>query len=119
MTIEEILPQFKSLEGKFPRAAVNEAIAQKEAITPYLLDALAEAANNPQAVLDRSDFTYTYAAFLLSQFREQRAFPLILKLASYDSEMVDMLMSDSITEDLHQWLASTYNGDLGALQQLI
>jgi hypothetical protein len=46
-------------------------------------------------------------------------FPLILKLASYDSDMVDMLMSDSITEDLHQWLASTYNGDLGTLQQLI
>ncbi len=119
MTIEEILPQFKGLEGKFPREAVQEAIAQKEAITPYLLDALAEAAKNPQAVLDRNDFTYTYAAFLLSQFREPRSFPMIIKLASYDSEMVDMLMSDSITEDLDQWLASTYNGDLGALQQLI
>jgi hypothetical protein len=119
MTIEEILQQFKSLEGKFPRAAIQEAVAQKEAITPYLLEALAETADHPADVLDRSDFTYTYAAFLLSQFREQRAFPLIIKLASYDSEMVDMLMSDSITEDLHQWLASTYNGDLGALQQLI
>jgi hypothetical protein len=101
MTIEEILSQLKRLEGKFLREAVQEAIAQKEAITPYLLDALAEAANNPKAVLDRKDFTYIYAAFLLSQFRKPHAFPLILKLASYDSEMVDMLMSDSITEDLH------------------
>lgn len=119
MTIEEILPQLKSLEGKFPRAAVQAAIAQKEAITPHLLDALAEAADHPQAVLDRGDFTYTYAAFLLSQFREPRAFPLIVKLASYDSEMVELLMSDSITEALHQWLASTYDSNLGALQQLI
>ena len=102
MTIEEILPQFKSLAGKFPHAAVNEAIAQKEALTSYLLESLAEAANDPQAVLDRGDFTYIYAAFLLSQFREPHAFPLILKLASYDREMVEWLMGDSITEDLHK-----------------
>jgi hypothetical protein len=119
MTIEDILPQLKTLAGKFPSAAVQAAIVQKEAITPHLLAALAEAANNPKAVLGREDFTYIYAAFLLSQFREPRAFPLILKLASYDSDTVEWLMSDSITEDLHQWLASTYDGNLAALQQFI
>lgn len=119
MTIEEILKALAHKDNKFPREALTEAIAQKEAITPHLLAALEEAVNDPDAVLDRQDFTYTYAQFLLSQFRETKAHPLIARMASFDSEMAELLMNDSITEHLYSWLASTCDGDTSLIEQLI
>ena len=43
MDVQEILPQLATNTGTFPREAVAQAIAQREAITPELLRVLVEA----------------------------------------------------------------------------
>ena len=43
MDVQEILQQFATTTETFPREAVAQAIAQREAITPELLRVLAEA----------------------------------------------------------------------------
>lgn len=40
MTIDNILTEFSQRKGYFPKAAVESAIEQREAITPYLLASL-------------------------------------------------------------------------------
>ncbi len=85
MTIPEILQKLAHQDNKFPRAALEAAIAQQEELTPHLLDILDYAATNPEEVLDKNDFSCLYALYLLGQFREQRAYPLVIKLASIDA----------------------------------
>ena len=47
MTIPEIIAALTPYTGRFPKEAVQEAIAQREAITPHLLEAMAQVANAP------------------------------------------------------------------------
>ncbi|HEX4945184.1 MAG TPA: DUF1186 domain-containing protein [Blastocatellia bacterium] len=118
MTIPEILQKLAHQDNKFPRAALEAAITQQEAITPHLLEILDHAATNPNDVLDRNDFSYLYALFLLAQFREPRAYPLVIKLASLDAKTADELLGDTITEGLAQILASVCGGDTTLIKEL-
>jgi hypothetical protein len=97
---------------------LEAAIAQQEVITPHLLEILDYAATHPDEVLDKNDFSFLYALYLLGQFREQRAYPLVVKLASLPKETADELLGDTITEGLPQILASVCDGDLTHIKAL-
>lgn len=118
MNPSEIIAEFSGAEGVFPREAMEAAIAQREEITPHLLDYLRE-------VIDDSDSEYVeamgpiIAIYLLSQFRETRAYPLLVELASLPSERVEFMFGDFITEGLGRALASVSGGEIGGIQQLI
>ncbi len=118
MTIPEILQKLAHQDNKFPRAALEAAIAQQEEITPHLLDILDNTARHPDEVLNKNDFSYLYALFLLAQFREPRAYPLVIKLASLDAKTSDELLGDTITEGLAQILASVCGGDITLIKEL-
>ena len=62
---------------------------------------------------------HLYAMFLLAQFRETRAYPLVVRFASLPGDLLDSLCGDFITEDLGQVLASVCGGDLAGIQSLI
>lgn len=118
MNPSEIIAEFSGAEGVFPREAMEAAIAQPEAITPHLLDYLRE-------VIDDPDSEYVeamgpiIAIYLLSQFRETRAYPLLVELASLPSERVDFMFGDFITGGLGRALASVSGGEIGGIQRLI
>jgi hypothetical protein len=57
--------------------------------------------------------------FLLAQFRETRAYPLVVRFASLPGDLLDFLGGDFITEDLGQILASVCGGELGGIQSVI
>src|SRR5262249_30815145 len=79
MDVQEILQQFATNTGTFPREAVAQAIAQREAITPELLRVLAEAQHNIEHLIESDSMAHIYAMYLLAQFREPRAYPLIVE----------------------------------------
>ena len=118
MTIEEILQAFSHKDNKFPREALELAVAQKDEITPHLLKILERVADNPDEVLDQDDSSYYYAIFLLAQFRETRAYPLVVRIASLPPETVDALLGDTTTEGLPKILASVCGGDTSLITQL-
>lgn len=118
MTIPEVLQKLAHQDNKFPRAALEAAIAQQEAITPHLLEILASTTEYPDEVLDTFDYSFLYALYLLAQFREQRAYPLVIKLASLPPETADELLGDTITEGLPRILASVFDGDTAPLKAL-
>ncbi|MFK0572935.1 DUF1186 domain-containing protein [Endozoicomonas sp.] len=120
MTIDEILNEFAQRKGYFPKEAVVAAIEQKEAITPYLLEDLQRLADAGDAV-DQEDNSglSLFSLFLLSQFRETRAYPLIVAMAATEPETVEILFGDITCMGLNQILASVYDGDLTPIQSLI
>jgi hypothetical protein len=106
--------------GRFPREALQAAIAQREAITPYLLQSL----ENPPRVLRRmaTDENYMlplYAFYLLAQFRETQAYPLIVAFFSLPGEAPLNATGDFVTEDLDRVLASVFDGNVAPLKRLV
>jgi hypothetical protein len=121
MEITRILEALEYLEpGEFPREALKAAVAQREAITPHLLQAL----ENPSQVLNRlaDEETYMlpfYAFYLLAQFREQRAYPLIVDFFSQPGDLPLDVTGDFVTEDLGRVLASVSGGEVGPMQEMV
>src|SRR5687768_9274089 len=79
----ELEPILRTLEypGDAPqREALEAAIARRDEITPFLLDIL----RNDAATLAEDDeyAGHVFAMYLLAQFREPRAYPLIVELFS-------------------------------------
>jgi hypothetical protein len=78
LTVEQILTQLNTDDISFlPREALEQAILQQDAITPALLDIIENAAKDPNSIDDAP--AYFYALYLLAQFREKKAYPLIVK----------------------------------------
>jgi hypothetical protein len=118
MTTKEILNAISQKDKKFPREALEQAIARKDEITPHLLKILERVADEPDEVLDHENYSFFYAIYLLAQFRETRAYPLIVRIASLPPDTVDELLGDTITEGLPKILASVCGGDASLIMRL-
>src|SRR5437016_1003185 len=120
METAEILHQFERYTGQFARAAVEAAVARREEITLELLRILKGTVDRAAQLDAEGDYmAHLYAMFLLAQFREIRAYPLVVRFASLPGDLLDSLCSDFITEDLGQVLASVCGGELAGIQSLI
>jgi hypothetical protein len=120
MDTAEILHQFERATGKFARDAVEAAVAQREEITPELLRILEDAVDRARQLDAEGDYmAHLYAMFLLAQFRETRAYPLVVRFASLPGDLLDSLCGDFITEGLGQVLASVCGGELAGIHSLI
>ncbi len=117
MDIQEILDALERHDEKHPRRALRQAMEQKEAITPHLLEAL-RYAREQGANLPEDYMLHTWAMYLLAQFRETRACPLIIDLMDLPSDVLEHLHGDFITEDLERILASVCGEDFSLIEQL-
>jgi hypothetical protein len=118
MEIREILQILASGSEEFPREAVEQAIAHREEITPALLHILEEAAADP-AVYDERQEGHIFAMYLLAKFREVRAHPLLLRIASVPGDTIFDLLGDVVTQDFGSILASVSGGDTTGMKALI
>jgi hypothetical protein len=120
METAEILHQFERASEKFAQAAVEAAVARQEEITPELLRILEGTVDRAVQLDAEGDYmAHLYAMFLLAQFRETRAYPLVVRFASLPGDLLDSLCGDFITDDLGQILASVCGGELAGIQSLI
>jgi len=120
MTIPEILKALEPYTERFPMEAMRAAIQQREAITPELLRAVEAVAENPEHYARREDhMLHIFALYLLAQFREKRAYPLVVKMFSAPGETPFDLAGDTVTERLNSIFASVYDGNPVPLQALV
>jgi uncharacterized protein DUF1186/SEC-C motif-containing protein len=120
MDVTEILSQLERNRGHFPTEAVREAIAHRQEIAPALLEILAEVARDPQVFASDEDrMNHIYAMYLLAQFRETRAYPLLLQIFSTPGEVPMDLAGDVVTEALGAILASVSDGDISGMTSLV
>jgi len=118
--IQEILDELELNTGTFPRQALQQAIARRKQITPDLLNILEYAEQNVQELAHREGYmAHIYAMYLLAQFREKRAYPLIVRFFSAPGEISLELTGDVVTEGLGRILASVSGGDVGPMASLI
>jgi len=120
MEISEILRQFERLTGKFPHAAVEAAIEQRDEITPELLRILEDTLDRAEELAGGDEYmAHFYAMFLLAQFRETRAYPLMMRFAQLPVDILEDLCGDFVTETLGRVLASVCGGELKGIQSII
>ncbi|MCF4970778.1 DUF1186 domain-containing protein [Nostoc sp. CMAA1605] len=120
MQLAEILAELENNTGTFPRLALERAIEEREAITPVLLSTLENLSNNLEELLAKEDYIFhIYALYLLAQFREPLAYPVIIKFFSVPGEATLDITGDVVTEDLARILASVSGGDIEPVKQLI
>ncbi len=104
--IQDILQQLEVNDGTFPREAVVQAIEQREAMTPELLRILEYAHDNIEDIAERPDyFAHIYAMYLLAEFREVRAYPLLTQFFSIPGNMAADVTGEVVTSDLCRILA--------------
>src|SRR5438132_8786654 len=88
MEVQEILSHLERNEGHFARSAVREAVAHRDQIIPPLLEVLESAARDPQSFArDPIGMIHLFAMYLLAQFRETRAYPLLVQMFSAPGEL--------------------------------
>jgi len=120
MNIEEMLYAFEHCENGFPAEAIDAALDSREEITPALLRILEEAPGQVQKYIDNSENNaHIIAMFLLAQFREQRAYPLLVDFFSLPDDLLSSAVIDLPANGLHRLLASVCHGDLSLIKGLV
>lgn len=120
MDIEALTQALQFNTGTFPEQALRAAIEQRDAMTPVLLAALQEAADNPSSLQRQPSFMlHIYAMYLLAQFREHAAYPLLVRFFSTPGEVALDTTGDVVTEDLARILASVCHHDLEPMKRMI
>ena len=120
MDVEEILTELDRSQTKVPRIALEEAAAHRAEIIPRLLEALEEVAKNPEPFLhDQEGNLHIYAMYLLAQFQETCAYPLLVRIFAAGGEAPFELAGDVVTQDLTSILASVSDGHPGGMMELV
>lgn len=120
MNVDNILAALEHNNGRFPRDVLKLAIENKKLIAPKLLQEMDYSTKNIDKIYDDEKYLrHIYALYLLAQFRETRAFPLIIEFFSMPGDMVHHVTGDVITEDLGRILASTFDGNTTLLNRLV
>ena len=117
-TWEEIRPKLQQLVRPFPYAAVAEAQASREEITPHLLEVITELASDPAQAIGTDYMLHLYAICLLAEFRERRAYRPLIALATQTDEIAEDLFGDFITANLGRAIASVCDGDIQPIKDL-
>jgi Protein of unknown function (DUF1186)/SEC-C motif len=120
MEASEIVCQFEQANGRFAREAIEAAVANREEVGPELLRILDETVERAAQLDGEGHYiAHLYAMFLLAQFREVRAYPLVIRIASLPGEMLHSLCGDFVTEALGRVMASVCGGELDGIQSVI
>jgi len=120
MELIEIQQQLQTFTGRFPRQALQAAIAHKEEMTPWLLQVVREMHQQAAALLDQPQaMAHMYAPYLLAQFRETQTYPLLVEFFSLPGEITLDVTGDMVTEDLSRILASVCGGDTHLITHLV
>jgi uncharacterized protein YchJ len=120
MDVQPILAQLERNEGHFPKAAIREAIEHQSEIIPPLIEVLEAVARDPQSfAADPKRMIHIYAMYLLAQFRESRAYSLLVQIFSAPGELPMDLAGDVVTEDLGSILASVSDKDMNGMTSLV
>lgn len=122
MEIKEIIESLKyNKEGKFQKESILEARKKQKEVTEELLKELNKIEDNIEYyVQDKNYILHLYAMYLLAEFKEKRAFSIIIKIITNKrQEDINFLLGDLITEDLKSILASTFDGNLDSLYNVI
>ena len=111
MTKLEALEAIKNFSEDFPGEVIKIIQENREDYISELLDSLDYVYRNAKELREeRSDyFLHTYAMYLLAEFREGRAFPLLIKLLRLSEKEIEYVLGGGLTEGFSRILFSTFD----------
>ena len=120
MELDQIISELENYNGEFPRLAVEKAVEKQEEITPLLLANIEKWKDNLEELLELPDyFLHIYSLFLLAQFKETKAYPLIIEFFSAPGDITLNVTGDLVTEHLGRILATVSDGNIEPLKAVI
>jgi hypothetical protein len=84
-----------------------------------LLQAIERGLANPIELPEAESMLFSYATYLLSKWRETRAYPLIIRWLSLPGEDAFEIGGDTVNQAGARFLASTFDGNFEILKSLI
>ncbi len=114
---ERIIRDFSSAGG-LPRGALEAAILNREAVTPAFLETLERHLSAPELADSQRDQIF-FIVHLLAQFRERRAYPLLMRLLSLDPDEVDRTLGDAVIHTLSRIVISLFDGNPNPMCEVI
>ena len=119
MQTSEILQQLERITGWLPKRALEAAAAQREEITPALIEVLEKTAADAEEFAGESDYmAHLYALLLLGQFREKKAQPVVEQLLMLPDDVLEDLCGDFAADDMPRVLASVCGGETESIKAL-
>ncbi|TYQ18262.1 UNVERIFIED_CONTAM: hypothetical protein Cloal_0684 [Acetivibrio alkalicellulosi] len=116
----KIFKGYERFDDHYPSNTVKYALENKEKAIPELLNILNFTLENVSSLYKDSKYLIHFpAVYLLSYFRETRAYETIIKLAKLKDEVIFGLFGDTVTEDLKKIFASLYDGNITFLKEII
>ena len=115
--IDRILADLNRL-GPLPREALEQAIAHRDRVVPAFLDILEDYLRDPERNT-RYETALFLIVHLLAQFREPRAYPLVMRLLMLDDEQVERTLGEATTATLPNVVISLFDGDPAPLYRVI
>lgn len=100
------------------REALQVILDHGDKSLPYLYEAI-DKAYQEKNQLEITYQLHFYALFLLGELKDKESFNKIIEFVSLDSDTLDYLIGDLITENLNDILYSTYDGNLDLLMKII
>lgn len=122
-SVAQLKKSLSRVSDLLPRAALQQAVAQREALTPVLLEALASVQIRGERSSSSRSRLALHALYLLTEFREPAAWPVVIELFSSMSSAENIAIGDDFDEvvcdRLSQILATLCPGDIAPLQAII
>jgi len=120
MNFEEIKNEFDKDDDIFKLKEVKYIREHKDEMIDQLLQVIEDYTNNIDIDND-IPISVLYSLFLLSEFREQRLFPYLIKMLHYKDPKYDFfdIYGEGICENFPEFLASTFNGDIESINNVI
>jgi len=117
-TVDEAIRELaEAPDGVLPVDAMNWALQHWDEAGPRLVELLERCADGSVWSEGMEDALF-FIFHLVAEMQEKRAFPAICRLAR-DSEAIELIIGDAITETLTQILISTFNGNTALLKAVI
>lgn len=118
--MEALMESIRYHSRTFPRNELKQIMEKKDEAIPLLLQVMEEVRTNPEVFLEEpSRMDHIYAAHLLAQFRVKAFFPIFVDILHLPGDTPSDLFGDTLTEGANRILASTYDGNIDLLKNLI
>lgn len=107
-------------DGSFPKKSIQNAIEFGDKLEPELLQLVERTIASPKDNYSNEGWqSFIISLFLLSKLRSKAAYKQLINICKLPKEELEILLVDCLTEDLHKFLGSTFNGDLESLREII
>nr|WP_304622100.1 DUF1186 domain-containing protein [Ruegeria alba] len=119
VTPEEIFTALAAPEG-FPRTAMIAAGERREEMIPVFLDLIHRLRRaGPDTVAEDDLSVFLFAYFLLGEWRDAAAYRPLAGLLRRDTDFLEVVLGDALTEGTSRVIAGVFDGDLAPILEVI